>query len=301
MNPVPQHGARVDCEDEFRRLMTRPRFAWPTIILFVVIMLAFILSTALAVSDRLAMGWAFVINTLCSYLAYTVLHEASHGLICANRFANDVIGRLGFLLVTLTPFLRTYRFLHMAHHHHTNDPRLDPDYSCGGGRAWTLPLRWLMMDSAYITTYFRNGSYQSRPTAEKVEFWLAWLFAVAVVVTVCLMGWIVPFLVLYLLPTRVAQFFLAITFDYLPHFPHATKAHDNKYQATNNRVGMDWLFFPLFVGQNYHLSHHIYPGAPFYRYKKVWLSRKTRHEAQAPALVPGHRLAPIKQPLSLAE
>ncbi|MBA3487840.1 MAG: fatty acid desaturase [Lysobacter sp.] len=32
-----------------------------------------------------------------------------------------------------------------------------------------------------------------------------------------------------------------------------------------HRTGLDWIFAPLCVGQNYHLSHHLYPGAPFYR------------------------------------
>jgi len=301
LKSTTQKNPVIDSEYEFRRLMTRPRFAVPTILLFVLIVIAFVTASVLAINGTLPMFWAFVINTTCSYLAYTVLHEASHGLISTNRFLNDNIGRVGFLLVTLTPFFRTYRFLHMTHHRHTNDPDKDPDYFCGGGRAWTLPLRWMLMDSAYIATYFRAGGYSSRPLAEKVEFWLAVLFGAAILTTVCVMGWIVPFLVLYLIPTRVAQFFLAITFDYLPHFPHGAKAQDNKYQATNNRIGLDWLFAPLFVGQNYHLSHHLYPGAPFYRYKKVWLSRKTQHEARNPALVDGYRLAPIEQRLSMVE
>lgn len=292
MAVISSSGYIVDSEEEFQRLLTRPRIAVPTVLLCVAILCAFIASTALAVTGAIPMYWAFVLNTCCSYASYTVLHEASHGLVSTNRALNDWIGRVGFLMVTLTPFFRAYRFLHMTHHQHTNDPHRDPDYFCGQGRAWTLPLRWMFMDSAYVSTYFKPGCYSARPTGEKVEFWLAMLLGASIVTVVVVMGWLVPFLVLYLIPTRVSLFFLAITFDYLPHFPHTSTAEGNKYRATNNRIGMDWLFAPLCIGQNYHLSHHLYPGAPFYRYKRVWLSRKTRHEAENPALVMGWRLAP---------
>lgn len=294
MSSASSHRYVVDSEEEFQRLLTRPRVAVPTVALCVAIVAVFVATTALAATGVIPMSVGFLVNTLCSYLAYTVLHEASHGLVSTNRRLNDMIGRVGFMLVTLTPFFRAYRFLHMTHHRHTNDRDKDPDYFCGRGRAWTLPLRWMFMDSAYVSTYFRPGCYSSRPLGEKVEFWLAMLLGVAIVVVMVVMDWMVPFLLLYLVPTRVSLFFLAITFDYLPHYPHTSTADQNKYRATNNRIGLDWIFAPLCVGQNYHLSHHLYPGAPFYRYKRVWLSRKSMHEAQDPALVLGWRLAPAE-------
>lgn len=294
MSSTSNPGYIVDPEEEFHRLLVRPAVAVPTVVLCAAIVVIFIVTTALAATGTIPMSVGFLVNTLCSYLACTVLHEAPHGLVSTNRTLNDMVGRVGFMLVTLTPFFRAYRFLHMTHHRHTNDPDMDPDYFCAQGRAWTLPLRWMFMDSAYVSTYFRAGCYSSRPVGEKVEFWLAMLLGVAIVALMVVMDWLVPFLVLYLIPTRVSLFFLAITFDFLPHFPHAATAAENKYRATNNRIGLDWIFAPLCVCQNYHLSHHLYPGAPFYRYKRVWLSRKTMHEAQDPALVMGWRLAPAQ-------
>lgn len=282
----------IASEVEFRKLMTRPKIAWPTIALCVVAVVTFIAACVAAVNGRIPMYTALILNTLCSYISYTVLHEASHGLVSRNRFLNDSVGRIGFVLVTLTPFFRAYRFLHMTHHRHTNDPDKDPDYFCGSGTAWTLPLHWLFMDMAYVTTYFRPGFYSSRPKIEKIDFWASMAFGAGLVAVCVWQGWIVELLVLYLIPTRIAQFALAITFDYLPHVPHNVKAEDNRFGATNNRIGAEWFFGPLCIGQNYHLSHHLYPGAPFYRYRKVWLARQAMHQADKPATVYGWRLFP---------
>lgn len=289
-------GLVVDSEDEFRRLMQRPVYAWPTIALTVAITVVFVGATALAVRGAIPMWLAVVLNSLCSYAAYSVLHEASHGLISTHRLLNDNLGRIGMLMVSITPFFRAYRFLHMTHHRFTNDPVRDPDYFCGSGPGWMLPIRWMVMDTAYVKTYFLPGHYDSRPREEKVEFWLSMVFAAVVLAVVLSQGWGVEFLVYYFIPTRVALFLLAITFDWLPHYPHDTPAEQNKYRATSNRVGMEWLLDVLFIGHNYHLAHHLYPTAPFYRYKRIWFARKTAHESHNPALVGALGVAPVADP-----
>jgi beta-carotene hydroxylase len=285
----------VDSEEEFRRLMQRPMYAWPTILLAIVIVVVSILSTASAFQGKIPIWVAVALNTACSYAAYSVLHEASHGLISTNRLINDNFGRIGMLMVTVTPFFRAYRFLHMTHHRFTNDPTRDPDYFCGMGPTWMLPIRWMVMDTAYIGTYFLPGHYDSRPREEKIGFWLSLVFAAILIAAFAILGLMWEFLIYYFIPTRVALFLLAITFDYLPHYPHDTRAEDNKYRATANRIGMEWLLNTLFIGHNYHLSHHLYPTAPFYRYRKIWFSRKTLHESNDPALVGALGVAPVAE------
>ncbi len=290
------NGIIVDSEDEFRRLMQRPVLAWPTILLTIGIVVVFVAATALALLDVIPVWLAVLLNICCSYAAYSVLHEASHGLISTNRLINDNFGRIGMLMVSITPFFRAYRFLHMTHHRFTNDPVRDPDYFCGSGPAWMLPIRWMVMDTAYVKTYFLPGHYDSRPREEKVEFWLSMVFAAVVLTIFAVQGWMIEFLVYYFVPTRIALMLLAITFDYLPHYPHDTRAEDDKYRATLNRVGAEWLLDTLFIGHNYHLSHHLYPTAPFYRYRRIWFARKTLHESHNPALVGAFGLTPVADP-----
>lgn len=294
MNTDPNILSKTEVDLEFKKLMARPEYAWPTIGLFVLYITSFITSTYFALQGSLPIWVATLVNAACCYLAYTVLHEASHRLIIKNKFLNDWMGRISLFFVSIAPFYKAYRFLHMVHHGYTNDPKKDPDYFCGAGPAWALPLRWLLMDTAYITCYFHPEHYSNRPADEKLGFWLSMVFGAAVLIVVIAMGWFEMFLLLYFIPTRIALFFLAITFDYLPHVPHQTKAKDNPYRATNNRIGMEWLFSPLFVGHNYHLSHHLFPNAPFYRYRKIWLVKREELMSKNPSLVMGAKLMPEK-------
>ena len=63
---------------------------------------------------------------------------------------------------------------------------------------------------------------------------------------------------------------LAWWFDWLPHHGLEDTQRENRYRATRNRVGMEWLFTPLLLSQNYHLVHHLHPSVPFYRYIATW-------------------------------
>lgn len=298
--PTTLPATSTDSEELFHWLTThRPTVAWPTMLLFLLFVGGLGASSWAALQGHLPLPLAVLFNSIACYVSYTVLHEASHGLACTHRGLNDWIGRISLLGVTVTPFFRTYRFLHMTHHRFTNDPVKDPDHFCGAGPAWTLPLRWMVMDVAYVSTYFRPSFYSARPLKEKIEFWLANAFGVGLVVTVLVMGWIEPFLWLYFIPTRIALFALAITFDYLPHFPHGVRAEHDRYRATNVRIGHEWLLSPLFIAHNYHLAHHLYPTAPFYRYRRIWQSRQSFHEARGAAIVDGFGLSPRPQPIGV--
>ena len=60
---------------------------------------------------------------------------------------------------------------------------------------------------------------------------------------------------------------------------------DNPWQATNNRIGMEWLLTPVLLYQNYHLVHHLYPLAPFYRYIRLWKMAEEYHLSHQPLLM----------------
>ena len=74
--------------------------------------------------------------------------------------------------------------------------------------------------------------------------------------------WWVYYLLLHFLLTRITKIILTLGFDFLPHHPHQARGLDAPYQATSNRIGFEWLMTPLFIFQNYHLVHHLYPTAP---------------------------------------
>lgn len=284
-----------DCADDekgFRELTRRPPVAWPTVCLLVGCVTTFAASTGLYLAGVLPLGLSICVNAVASYAAFTVGHDASHNALSANRRFNDWCGRLSTVLLSPIPFFRMFRYIHMQHHRFTNEPGKDPDFYCGRGSAWTLPLRWMTLDLHYFTIYLRPSVFRQRPRSEQREFLLAALFAVAMITGVLAQGWGREFVLLYLLPTRMAIAFLALTFDFLPHYPHQARGVDEPYLATSNRVGCEWLLTPILFSQNYHLVHHLYPTVPFYRYRAVWRAREGFHRSRNPAAVRAFRLRP---------
>jgi len=205
---------------------------------------------------------------------------------------NDWAGRISMLLLEPGPFFQVFRFIHMKHHRFTNHCEKDPDVYCGTGPVWLLPFKWLTLDFIYFKTYLSSDVFKKRPKSERREFYLSVLFFVTIITLVTWSGWLQYYLLLFFIPTRIAKYLIIIAFDFLPHYPHQAYAKDEPFRYTSNRVGMEWLLTPLFLYQNYHLVHHLYPAVPFYRYIKIWNSRKHYHEFQNPAITDTFSLRP---------
>ena len=94
--------------------------------------------------------------------------------------------------------------------------------------------------------------------------------SLAVVATTLITGSFWLLAVIYLIPERIAIVLLGWWFDWLPHHGLEDTQSENRYRATRNRVGLEWLLTPLMLSQNYHLVHHLHPSIPFYRYIKTW-------------------------------
>jgi ferredoxin-NADP reductase len=163
---------------------------------------------------------------------------------------------------------RAFGFIHIEHHRHANDDADDPDTFASHGKWWQLPFRWAAMDLAYVPFYVRNLS--RRPRAEIAETTALMLLTVAVIAATLVTGSFWLLLVIYLIPERIAMVFLAWWFDWLPHHGLEDIQRDDRYRATRTRVGMEWLFTPLMLSQNYHLVHHLHPSVPFHRYLATW-------------------------------
>jgi len=276
----------------FKRLMERPKYAWATIFLFCAAIILFAASCYFYLTGALSVGWAVLFNCLAAYMAFTVAHDATHSAVSTNRKLNDWLGRLSTMLLEPAPAFGVFRFVHMQHHKFTNDPERDPDSYAGKGASWLLPFKWATLDFAYFTYYLNPHVFTKRPKSERREFYLGGLVGLAIVGTAIHGGWLTSYLLLHFLPTRIIKIVLTLSFDFLPHYPHHIRAQEDPYKSTSNRLGFEWLLTPLFLYQNYHLVHHLYPTAPFYRNLKLWRARRHYHEANDPALVDAFSLKP---------
>ena len=199
---------------------------------------------------------------------FTVLHDAAHRSISTIGWVNATLGRAAMVFVSPAMAFPAWSFIHLEHHRWANDPVHDPDSFASTATGWQTPLRWLFMDGPYVAFYTRHR--KGRPRGEVVETSLFMVFTVGLIVTTALTGTFWLLVLVYLIPERIALFVLAWWFDWLPHHGLTSTQRANRYRATRVRVGMEWLFTPLTLSQNYHLVHHLHPSIPFHRYSATW-------------------------------
>ncbi len=254
--------------------LKRPKTAWPTIALAVLALSTFAASFVLLATGTIGTLVASTLATMASFAAFTPMHDASHQSVSRNDIVNNTIGRLcGF---TLGAPLAAFRYVHLEHHKHTNDPARDPDYYAGRGRAWQLPLRWLTQDLHYYIRILR--AWRRRPRSERIEIVIHFTSTGGAIALLVAAGFGYEVIFAWLVPARVAIGVLSFAFDYLPHAPHQALASENRYAAT--RVIEAPGLTPLLLYQNYHLIHHLYPGVPFYRYRAIFEERRSTLEAK---------------------
>lgn len=245
-----------------------PPLSWPIVGIFSGALTLFVTSSLLAIDHRVPRVLTFALNAVAIFVMFTVLHDASHYSISSKRWVNGLFGRAAMLFVSPVIAFGAFGFIHIEHHRNTNDDDNDPDHFASHGPWWQLPVRFMAMDAPYVSFYVRN--LRRRPRAEVAETGALMLVTVAVIATTLITGSFWLLLVVYVIPERIAMIVLAWWFDWLPHHGLDETQSENRYRATRNRVGLEWLFTPLMLSQNYHLVHHLHPSVPFYRYLRTW-------------------------------
>ncbi|HEY1970676.1 MAG TPA: fatty acid desaturase [Pseudonocardia sp.] len=269
-----------------------PRLAWPTVGIFTASLVLFVAGTWAALAHALPVPVTMAMNTIACFVMFTVVHDASHYSISSTRWVNNAFGRAAWLFVSSATAFKVFGFIHIEHHRNANDDEHDPDTYASHGPWWQLPIRWATLDLSYLPFYLRN--LRRRPRGEVIETAILFTATIAVIITTILTGTFWMLAVIYLIPERIAIFMLGWWFDWLPHHGLAETQRENRYRATRNRVGMEWLYTPLLLSQNYHLVHHLHPSIPFYRYLPAWRRNEEAYLEREAAIstVFGHQLDP---------
>ena len=242
--------------------------SWPIVGIFSGALAVFAFSTWAALADTLPAPATVALSATAIFVLFTVLHDAAHFSISTHRWVNVAFGRVAMLFVSPLISFKSFAFIHIEHHRNTNDDDNDPDHFVSGAPWWQLPVRFPLMDVPYLTFLVRN--VKRRPRAEVLETALLLTVSTALIVTAAVTGHLWTVALLYLIPERVAMFVLAWWFDWLPHHDLEDTQQENRYRATRNRVGSEWILTPLLLSQNYHLVHHLHPSIPFHRYVAAW-------------------------------
>ena len=274
------HIEQKDDETLFRKLTQRPLFAAPTALLFIFSMAGLLGGTYLYYSAPHWFVIAILINSICLYTSYSVLHESTHRAISTNKDINDWFGRMClFCIQPLTPF-GSFRDRHMQHHRYLHTEK-DPEAFLHLGPQWLLPIKWLIADVVYFIQYLLR--WNSLAKSAHVEI-LCHIFLCVTIMSVCIAHQHYEILIWWIIPSRITMLITTVIFSYLPHAIHwdqqqtpAETVENSPHPHSNLYLKNHWIITPVCMAQNYHLIHHLYPTVPFYRYRRVWYSRLNHH------------------------
>ena len=261
--------------------------AWPTLLLALVVIALEAGAWSLCLLGALPLWAGALVCTLATYLAFTVVHEASHGNVHGDVRAMRGVGELAGWVCAL-PLLAPYpafRVLHLRHHSFTNHPTKDPDFHVRGSGFFAVLVNCALIVPSYLRELFAgetSRTEQGRAVRAQSIVVLA-LMAIAML-GLALSGHGLEVLALWLVPAIVADTMLAFAFDWLPHHPH-----EERRRFHDTRVIDSGLLAIVLLGQSHHLVHHLWPRVPFYRYVDVFRASRAELERQG---------APIVDPLA---
>jgi beta-carotene hydroxylase len=250
--------------------------AWGTVALFVVEISMWAYSGYAAITHIWPIWLCFIVSTVAIYMNYTPHHEAVHGSIAGNRrdlvWLNETIGFItGFVFYH---GFTMQRVTHLTHHATTNNPEEDPDYWAHGKSPLMIAIRCLSILVPYemfgwkIMWRAQHGRGRWLLLRSVMEKTIAWGFVIVLIAT----GHADAAFFAFVIPAALASGMLAFMFDWLVHHPHHVPV-DDRYRTSNVYLfpkPLHWPMTVLWIFQNYHIIHHLYPRLAFYRYARVF-------------------------------
>ncbi len=249
------------------------KLAWPTVILGLVMGASYLALVAMVITNFLSLWIAVPLVAAVTYLSYTVLHESVHGSIAGNneslRWLNKALGYLA-AWITMIP-LTAHRHEHIAHHRHANDEVHDPDFHIGRmGDSLLAPVRAGLKAWVRQLDYYARNRWSRAPVNERVQLGLEVAAALAPRLAVVAAGYWVEGIALFCVAWLIGAIVLLYLFAYIVHRPHEEVG---RYLDTSTVLlppSLNALLSWLWMYQNYHSIHHLFPRVPFYKYAELY-------------------------------
>jgi len=223
---------------------------------------------------------AFPIATLNIMLSYLPSHEAQHDIIAKPgsklRWLNQLVGHVSTLPLVL-PY-RVAKWTHMEHHKHTNDPKLDPDYSVHAPSAraaiWkSLLNRQPRGDSKSID--YRAALERTGKGAAMLDAVVYDIVFYGVLIGLAWNGFAIEAALIWWLPRHIAISYIDFYLSWAPHHPGTSKGRyrdTNSFRSIFGNIGS--------MGMQYHVIHHLHPRIPLYRTPKAYWQMRDILEAR---------------------
>ena len=247
--------------------------AWPTIALGLAVGVAFVATVAMTLAGDLSLWLATPVVAVLTYLSYTVAHDSVHGSISGGRkslrWLNKSLGYMAawILMIPLT----AHRYEHMAHHRHANDSANDPDFPVEKmQRSVASAARAALEIIAGQFIYYFENRWDKAPLQEKLILCIEVGAALLPRLAILAAGYWVEALFLFVLAWLIGVVVLLYLFAFIVHRPHDQQG---RYRDTSTILlpgplgtVMTWVW----MFQNYHSIHHLFPRVPFYRYAELY-------------------------------
>ena len=256
---------------EARRYMGA--FALPTAILGLAASTLFFTIPFLVSFGVMPFILAAPLMVVLTYASYTAPHEAAHVSISGShqgrRWINEWVGYASGLVMGVP--LTAHRYEHLTHHRHTNDADADPDFVLSGLTQSTLnAVR--SAGSAIVENYryYMKTQWARANGSQNRKFCLEIAASITIRVAIVLLTDPGVTIALFLIAGIGGTVLLGFLFAYLVHYPYKDVGRyvDTATIVASGRLNtaMTWLW--LF--QNYHSIHHLFPRVPFYQYRKIF-------------------------------
>ena len=248
-------------------------FAGRTVCLGLVVGLIFFAVLGAYVANHVPFIVALTFLSFATYAIYTVMHDAVHRSIQGERrdlsWLNEGLGYLAGQ-VLMIPFT-VHRRSHLAHHAHTNEDTEDPDFSYHKAGKSIGQLVYLAARTGFDQyAYYINNCWSKASRAEKAKVVAETVIALAWRIGIVVYSASAEVLLLLVFSGVLGSMITIYFFAYLVHQPYDAIGRwvdTNTYVFRQKWGGLvDWLW--LF--QNYHAIHHLYPRVPFYRYRQLF-------------------------------
>jgi beta-carotene hydroxylase len=257
-------------------------FAWITVCFGLAVFACYLATPFLVVNGALSLPAGALLMILLTYAAYTVMHDAAHGSISGShaglRWINEWMG-YGAAFVMMIP-LTAHRHEHLTHHRHTNDPEGDPDYVVADmARSPYHAARAAVRVNLAQFSHYAKHRWAKAPQGQNTRFCLEIAVAIGARLAFLAQGYWMEGFVLIAVGGIGGIALLMYLFAYIVHHPHETVG---RYVDTSTIIAPAWcrgLVTWLWLFQNYHAIHHLFPRVPFYRYRALFEEIRPAMEA----------------------
>lgn len=245
--------------------------AWPTIFLGLAIPCAYFTILTLTALNIISVWAAFPITAILIYLSYTVVHDSVHGSLHGKnsklKWVNESLGQLNAQIIWLGFTL--HRKEHFTHHRNTNVAGQDPDLPMASNGLLNMMYMVLISPGQKLQAYFKvYGDIASKKEKRNIliEAFIsfAWRFAFTY-----FLGWKLA-LLFFIGAGFLGALTLQLGFAWIVHRDFDRTA---RYENTSTIIfpkPFDRVMTWVWMFQNYHAVHHLFPRIPFYLYRKFF-------------------------------